>query len=141
VVEGYLTIANEESYVKAWVKLENRYGDPFVIANAFRDKIDQWPDIPPRDGEALRKLGDFLRQCRAAMKTGTNGNLAVLDNERENRKILRKLPDWLINRWNRTAYTYRQNFECHPPFHYFVTFIEQEAELACPPSQYEIIQK
>ncbi|XP_064644727.1 uncharacterized protein LOC135498401 [Lineus longissimus] len=133
VVDGYLTVADEDSYNQAWMRLEKRYGDPFIIANAFRDKLDQWPDVPSRDGKALRKFSDFLRQCLAAMKVGTKGNLNILDDERENQKILRKLPDWLINRWNRTASTYKQTVCCHPPFHYFVTFIEQEAELACDP--------
>ena len=62
--------------------LDRRYGDSFIIANAFREKLDTWPKIPARDGEALRKFADFLRQCeRTAMKI--TGSLHVLNDIRE----------------------------------------------------------
>ena len=58
-----------DAYEQARNLLDERFGDPFIVANAFRDKLDAWPDIAPRDGSALRKFADFLRQCNTAMQT------------------------------------------------------------------------
>ena len=55
-IEGYFLLSTDDAYVEARMLLEQRYGDPFVIANAFRDKLEEWPKIPPKDGLALRKF-------------------------------------------------------------------------------------
>ncbi len=92
-------MTTNDAFVQAKKLLDKRYGNHFVLGNAFRDKLDSWPKVPSCDGKALRNLADFMRQCRAAMEN--IGHLAVLNDEREHRKILAKLPDWLINRWAR----------------------------------------
>ena len=61
--------------------------------------------------------------------------LQCLNNVEENRKILSKLPRYLIDRWNRIVDThlyssYQGQF---PPFHVFVDFISKEARVACGP--------
>ena len=55
-IEGYFLLSTDDAYVEARMLLEQRYGDPFVIANAFHDKLEEWPKIPPKDGLALRKF-------------------------------------------------------------------------------------
>lgn len=77
--------------------LDQRYGDPFIISSAFRDKLDKWPKIASRDGPGLQKFSDFLRQCYTAMRS--IGNQDVLNDSRENQKMLSRLPDWLVVRW------------------------------------------
>ena len=67
-VEGYFLIPTDDAYEKAKHLLEERYGDPFGVITAFRDKLDAWPKIQARDGVALLKFADFLRQCEAAMQ-------------------------------------------------------------------------
>ena len=96
-VEGYFLILTDDSFKDATRLLDARFGDTLVVASAFRDKLVKWPKVAPRDGLALRKLADFLRQCTSAMKF--MDCLNVLNDHRENRKILMKLPDWLVNRW------------------------------------------
>ena len=44
-VEGYFLIPTDDAYEKAKRLLEERYGDPFVVITAFRDKLDTWPKI------------------------------------------------------------------------------------------------
>ena len=58
---------------------EERYGNQFVIADAFRDKLENWQRINPRDGTALQRYADFLRQCNTAIKS--IGSLRVLNDE------------------------------------------------------------
>jgi hypothetical protein len=131
-VEGYFLVNSDTSYDQARQLLQKRFGDPFIIASAFRDKLETWPKLHPRDGLALRNLADFLRQCFTAMSI-TSSQLSVLNDQRENRKILDKLPDWLVNQWNRKVYKWREERGTHPPFEEFLNFIEREAEMACDP--------
>ena len=100
VIENYFLLSTEDSNGRARALLDKRYGDPFVIANAFREKINTWPKINARDSQSLLKFADFLEQCLAAMHTKIS-NLSILNDSHENRKMLSKLPEWLINRWNR----------------------------------------
>lgn len=48
------------------------------------------------DGVALQRYADFLRQFHTAMQS--IGSLGILNDERENRKMLCKLPDWVITK-------------------------------------------
>ena len=130
-IEGYFLLSTTEAYEEAKTLLEQRYGDPFVVTNAFREKLDNWPKIPPRDGFALRKFSDFLRQCETAMSI--TGGLRILNDDRENRKMLSKLPDWLVSRWGRKVSDWKEADRGFPPFSEFRNFIVKEANIACDP--------
>ena len=131
VVEGYFYIASDQAYIEAMARLESRFGDPFQVANAFRDKLEKWPKVTNNDSTGLRRLADFLEQCQMAMTT-VDG-LRILDDEREMRKVLVKLPDWLIARWGRRARDYREEYGRHPPFGTLTSFLQREADIACDP--------
>ncbi|XP_038074806.1 uncharacterized protein LOC119742710 [Patiria miniata] len=131
LVRGFSLVNDESAYKEAKRALDKRYGDPFIVSNAFRDKLDSWPTVAPKDAFGLRRLSDFLRQCQTAMEK--NGNLNHLNDERENRKILAKLPDWLIGRWGRTVANWKEKNGSYPPFQTFASFVEKEANIACDP--------
>ena len=131
LVQGYSLLGNEAAYDEAMKVLEGRYGDPFIISNAFRDKLDAWPKIGSKDPTGLRRFGDFLRQCCTAAKNVHH--LHHLDDERENKKLMSKLPDWLINRWGRTVVKWRREEGSFPPFSVFAEFVNEEAVIACDP--------
>ena len=130
-IEGFCFLMTEDAFQEAKALLQKRYGDPFVVANAFRDKLEAWPKIANRDGLALRKLSDFLRQCDTAMRT--IDSLKILNDERENKKLLMKLPDWLVNRWSRVVADARERDRAFPLFGKFVEFLVKEANIACDP--------
>lgn len=90
-LDGYFLLGTESAYVAAWEILEERYGDPFTIATAYRDKLQAWPKIGSKGSFELREFVDFLRSCEAAMVHITA--LEILNDCNENRKILSKLPD------------------------------------------------
>ena len=131
LIEGFSMIASEESYFEAWSALDDRYGDEFIISNAFRDKLDRWPKITSKDSHGLRRFSDYLRQCCTAMKKVKH--LHHLDDERENRKLLTKLPEWVINKWARCVSSWRSEQGRFPPFSVFAKFIEEESTIACDP--------
>lgn len=97
-LNGYFLLGTASAYVAAWEILEERYGNPFTIAKAYRDELHAWPKMGPKDSFELREFVDFLHSCEAAMISIKA--LEILNDCNENRKILSKLPDWLTARWN-----------------------------------------
>ena len=108
--------------------LDRRYGNSFLISEAIRDKLYKWPIIKPGDGLGLRAFADYLQQCNMAMKT-VDG-LSILNDCRENRRLLAKLPDCLIERWSRIV---SKESTSYPPFSRFALFITTEADIMCNP--------
>ncbi|XP_029682376.1 uncharacterized protein [Takifugu rubripes] len=139
-LEGYFLTDSEDSYHAAWDLLNERYGEPFVIAKALRDKLHAWSKIGPKESAELRKFVDFLRSCKSAMTH--NESLNVLNDGIENQKLTAKLPDWLSTRWNRKATQYQLEHRRFPSFDYFVTFLSMEASIACNPiTSYHALQQ
>ena len=99
------------------------------MANTFREKLDNWPKIASRDGPALHHHIGFLRHCEAAMKK--KDSLQVLNDSRENRKLLTKLPEWITLQWARIVSDWKEDEKQFPPFSMFIKIFAKEAEIAC----------
>lgn len=130
-IESYFLLGTESAYNAAWTVLEERYGNPFLIAKAFRDKLDAWPKISSKGSIELQEFADFLCSCEAAMSQIKG--LEVLNDCNENQKMLAKLPDWLTSRWNRKVTEEQEKSQTFPIFSQFVKFISREAKIACNP--------
>lgn len=87
VVDGFLLF---DAYQRAKEMLAKRFGDPYAVAAAYRQKIESWSKIPASDGYGLRRFSDFLVQCEEAMDK--IDSLKVLNDDQENRKLVSKLP-------------------------------------------------
>ena len=144
-INGYLLETSDASYFDAKQRLEERFGDPFVIADSYRKKLKEWPKVN-RTGSDLVFLSDFLKQLQSAKKT--NQHLDILDDCRENQMILTKLPDWVITRWaafvedERTpkldkntplAIKSQVTRLPYPGFSKFADFIAKQAKIAADP--------
>ena len=105
-VEGYFLLVTPNAYEDACKLLDSRFGDSYTLAKAFRDKLEKWLKVAPRDSPALRKFVDFLKQCETGMQSITS--LSILNDDFEHRRILGKLPDWLVTRWSRLALSWRK---------------------------------
>ena len=130
-IEGYFLLNTESAYYTAWSVLDERYGNPFTVAKAFREKLHLWPKISSKDSSGLREFADFLKGCESAM-SHVKG-LEILNDCHENQKILCKLPDWLTSRWNRKVVEIEEFSGGFPNFNQFVDFITKEAKIACNP--------
>ena len=130
-VENFFLISSDNAYDEAKKLLDERFGDPYIVGSAFRDKLEKWPKIAPRDSKALQKFADFAKQCQTAMHS--IGTLKCLDDDRENRKFLSKLPDWMVTRWSRIAYQLKEENREFPSFKVFADFLAKEAKTACIP--------
>lgn len=129
-LEGTFYRSDEEAYRDAWM-LNQRYGQPFVIQRAFRDKLSKWPKIQPKDAEGLRTFSDFLNACLQAMPYVRG--LEILNNCEENQKLMLKMPDWLAARWNRQVTKALMDGRVFPNYNDFANFVSLEAEIACNP--------
>ena len=73
-----------------------------------------------------RGFVDFLTNIETAMQTIKD--LAILNDYMENQKLLAKLPDWLISRWNREGKREMIERKRYPDFKTFMANINAEAE-------------
>ena len=64
------------------------------------------------------------------MATEHISGLNILNDCRENRKMLTKLPKWLIRRWRRIVSKYTHSY---PSFSEFCLFVNKEADIICNP--------
>ena len=76
----------------------------------------------------MRAFADYLQQCN--MATEHISGLNILNDCRENRKMLTKLPKWLIRRWRRIVSKYTHSY---PSFSEFCLFVNKEADIICNP--------
>lgn len=87
-VTGFFLLRGNDAYVKAMNVLEKRFGNSYVVSQAFRTKLEEWTAVKTRDCIGLRRLADFLQQCAIAAKEV--GGLGILDDahylKRNNRK-------------------------------------------------------
>ena len=121
----------DSDYQRAWQTLERRFGHPFRIQEAFREKLNNWPKLNNKDNTGLQRYADFLRSCQDAMPHIQG--LRVLNDCKENQKLASKLPDHLIQGWSRTATDYVDSLGEYPDFSRFVAFVERETRVACDP--------
>ena len=133
IVEGYQFVQTDRAYTEAKTTLEKRFGHPSVVAEAFRKKLEGWKKIPTKDGPALREYSDFLKTCGLAMQTVED--LQTLNNQHENRELLRVLPAWMYPKWGAKVKDYQAKHGDNkfPPFRDFVKFVTASAEVQCLP--------
>ena len=110
----------------AWSRLNSR-----ITQKAFREKLANWPKISPKDVIGLREFSDFLNACQDAM-SHVKG-LHVLNDCQENQKLVQKLLDWAISRWNRRVTQALSQNQEFPTFQEFATLVATETEIACNP--------
>lgn len=146
-ISGLLLLETSDAYKQQKKILSDRYGNPFLVAEAYRKKINKWPKIPPNDGTSLRKFSDFLIYCQTAMNTVRY--LKVLNDPDENQRMVHKLPRYLIDRWSREVdrwldkdedqYQSKEKRDApdveagYPPFSVFCHFLQRESRIACNP--------
>lgn len=131
-LEGTFFRNDEEAYKDAWDKLNQRYGQPFVIQKAFTERLSNWPKVQSRDADGVRAFADFINACMLAMPHVKG--LQILNDSEENQKLLHKLPDWINARWNRQVTKTLMEGSEFPSFIAFASFLSLEAEVACNPA-------
>ena len=98
-INGYLALSGPDIYTKAKAALKKTYGSQYHIAEAYKKELAKWPNIKTGDLPALKKFADFLEQCNSAISN--TRYLESLNSADENQKLVKKIPRYLADRWNR----------------------------------------
>ena len=77
-------------YVEARRRLDERFGNPFVLGQCYLKRLEKWPSISRDDVKRLDDFTTFLTGCRNAM-TATE-SIMELDYPTSLRLIVSKLP-------------------------------------------------
>ena len=70
------------------------YRNYSVLSTAFINKLEKWSEIILRDASGLREFSDILDEVLAARETIPG--LSILNYPKENKKLLAKLPFYLV---------------------------------------------
>ena len=89
------------SFDRAFSTLERKYGDDYVLAQAYLSKLKSWPQIQYDDGKSLEKLSLFLTSCLNIMEEVSD--LGQLNNHEEIKMIIDKLPLDVRKSWRKYA--------------------------------------
>ena len=130
-IQGLINLDHPDSYGKARQVLKERFGHPYRVAQAYKDKLNAWPPIKEGDGTRLQQFADFLVLCEQAMKTLKY--MEGLNSEDTLRRITSKLPNNMGAKWCRFANKTLKSEERLATFHDVVKFVTQEAALATDP--------
>ena len=130
LIRGCLHMEPDSGYIESKRLLEEKYGDPYKVSNAYLTKVTNWPIIKSGDDSALDKFATFLTQCLNAMRSLSY--LVILDHPQNLQCLVKKLPFFLQERWRREVTKIRESKKT-PEFANFVNFIKAEVKVATDP--------
>ena len=130
-IDGFESSEMSDTYPQAKALIDQRYGHPFLVAEAYKTRLKAWPKLAKNDDKGLRKLSDYLLKCRAAKRYLTD--LQILDDTSYNQQILTLLPAHIITRWNEKVQKYKAVNGKFPPFDFFADFLREQADNALDP--------
>ena len=130
-IKGFLATNSDTAYKEARKLLDQRYGNPVIVAENDKSNLRNWRHINDGDSKGLRDFSDFLVRCQEAMKTMKS--MAELDSRQILVTLSVKLPSYSGVKWCRFAH--EEQAKCQDPigFKDFVRFVKKEAEVANHP--------
>ena len=131
VVKGFLAMSSDSAYDKARKMLDQRFGNPVHVAEAYKSRLRNWPKINDGDSSGLQDFSDFLIRCEEAMKTMQS--MGDLDSTETLRLASSKLPSYSAVKWCRHAHERQTKSKKIITFSAFMNFVREEAELANDP--------
>ena len=127
IVRSCMHIPAGLGYMEARRQLDERFCDRFLLAQTYLKRLETWPIIRKDDVKGLDEFTIFLISCRNAMSV-TDG-IRELDYPTSLRLIVSKLPDFLQERWARTADSILHDSCGVLTFGKLVTFLERETRI------------
>ena len=94
-ISGLLGLRTQDAYKRARKTLKERFGDPFRIYEAYRDKLRNWS--PCVTSAELQEFSDFLVMTQETMKSVQY--LKELESYSTIRELAARLPTYYSNKW------------------------------------------
>ena len=89
----------DSAYEKARKMLDQRFGNPVHVAEAYKSSLRGWSKINDGDSSGLQEFSDFLVCCEEAMKTMQS--MGDLDSTKTLHLVSSKLPSYSAVKWCR----------------------------------------
>jgi len=131
LVRSCLHLDPKIGYKKARELLNENYGDKFLIASSYSEKLLNWPIVKSEDGQELGRLGLYLTTCFSLM----NGisYMSSLDHVDTLQKIVAKLPFELRKKWRNKCVEIKENSERLASLKDLAVFVNREAKILKEP--------
>ncbi|XP_043200214.1 uncharacterized protein LOC122369489 [Amphibalanus amphitrite] len=131
-IAGFLHLRTADAYIKAKEKLVSRYGNDFLVASSYLNRLREWPIVRSGDSKGLQRLADLLEHC--LMASAALPGMRALDDPHTIHLVLKKLPAYVTDRWKRLVDTRVYGATpSYPTFTDFVELVATEARIACGP--------
>ena len=132
VVKEFLAVNSDNAYTEARRILGQRFGNPIHVAEAYKSRLRNWPQIRDGDSTGLQAFSDFLLRCQEAVKIV--GSISELDSNQNLIQVSAKLPSYSGVKWCRHAYETRTKSGSKAvTFSEFIRFVKSESEFANDP--------
>ncbi|XP_078347357.1 uncharacterized protein LOC144632559 [Oculina patagonica] len=131
VVKGFLAMTSDSAYEKARKMLDDRFGNPVHVAEAYKSRLRNWPKVMDGDSSGIQDFADFLVRCEEAMKKMQS--TGDLDSTETLRLVSSKLPSYSGVKWCRHAHDIQKKTKKIVTFSAFVKFVGEEADVANDP--------
>ena len=115
----------DEGFYRAKSILKERFGNDYVIAEAWITKVTSGSRIRPSDREGLQEFSDDLNSCQETLTA--MGRLTEIMNQQSLVNIVERLPIYLLNRWRREAHKITKRHG-RTSFTDIVSFVKDAAE-------------
>lgn len=129
VIESCAMMEPNKGYARARELLKTRFGDDFVIAQAWVKKVSEGG--PVGQGEKLRDFADELRGCIDCLLP--IGFVSEVSTQSVLVKIVQRLPSFAKGRWMKQVQVIKGKQKRFPNIEDLATFVEQIAEEANDP--------
>lgn len=94
---------------RLWERLDDRYGCPELIEEAFKRKLDRFPKLSNKDYKKLYELTGILAEIQSIKENDQfHDLLAYYDTSSGVIPIVRKLPHSLQEKWTSRAVRYKK---------------------------------
>jgi hypothetical protein len=112
-------------YPKAKALLKERFGDPFIIAQAWVEKVTHGGTIKSTSGQAIQEYADDLRNCFETL-TAMHCMMEI-NSQATLQRLIGRLPTYLQNRWRKVAVNLRRHGGRLASLQDIVKFVEEAA--------------
>ncbi|XP_064633628.1 uncharacterized protein LOC135491586 [Lineus longissimus] len=131
VIECCAAMQPSQGYARAKSLLEQRFGNDYVVAEAWVEKVIGGPQIKASDAKGLQEYSDDLRSCYETLNA--MDKLSEVGNRRCVVKLDEKLPLYLQNRFRKIANEMHVNRSRYPSFKEFAKIFDTASKEANDP--------
>ncbi len=129
LIQGLLR--KSDGFPHAMALLEKRFGNKYVIADAFHQQASKWSDVKGNDAKAWNNLSSFLIGYFHTMED--LGVLGEVDHSASIKALLHKLPYGFRSQWRSKVTTIEEESGRMAGFKDFVEFVQRITRMVSNP--------